>query len=296
MPKQFELFSENDIDDSSYKRIEAMSSETRKVYVEIVSFIYYGVKNCKDPEKLASRYTLKANIGKEKFLWYNKVMEWLNDEGFINYSGDRVSLKEFDDLDSMKTILDKYSKTHLEPIRQYATNDPLNLLKNLTKQLYVGSVTQTRRNSKILRPYDADTTESWAFCVPKCFNEALDIKLSENNFNTVPFAIWTQGSCFAFQRADVIYDKPKDKPWRHRIFIESASPAMPPEFELKDEGKEKRKIVKVNPGNVTFRLHVANNDGITFQSKEPISMTQADFVRYLITGIEAGCSDPQEAI
>ena len=88
-------------------------------------------------------------------------------------------------------------------------DDPLVLLNDMMSGVFVGSTASFNRGRKILRPHDAEITDSWAFCVPRYFNDALDIKLTEVKIDKVPHLVWTQGTSFAFQRDDIIYDVPR---------------------------------------------------------------------------------------
>jgi hypothetical protein len=214
----------------------------------------------------------------------------------------RVKCENDGDLKTLHSILKKYSRTHLDSFRHHITENPLVLINNLTKGIEVGSIVSPKRSSKILRAHDATSTDSWAFCVPKCFNEALDIRLDENKFNTVPFAIWTQGANFAFRNNDVLYDKPigtmawRDflKVFKYHITINNASPALSPEKEpepaksetRKGQNKsEKRKIIKTYPGHVTFSVSSPNSEKTGLELKETRTLSQADFVKLLINGL-----------
>jgi hypothetical protein len=299
MPIQKELFAGDGFGDSLLDRIEAMPFAVRKIYVDIIRFVYYGILNCSNnPEKIPSRYKLKPSSDHlEVLLWDRDVLKWLHTERFISDANDVILINP-SDTDMMKHILKMYSSTHLDKFRHCVASDPARLLDDLTKDINVGSVASPKRSCKLLRPFDAQSTDSWAFCVPRCFNDALDIKFSENKFNTVSYAIWTQGSSFAFQRNDIIFDKPKgDMRWgdflsmfRYCIHIDSASPAMPSEKESSDEetpynNKARKKVIKTNPGSVTFTIKTPNDDKTGLVKIANKTMTQADFVKLLIVGI-----------
>jgi hypothetical protein len=288
----------------SLEQLESLPLAAQKTYIDIRHFIYRGTQNAilagKAETDIQKRRELDAIRAMDIFRWEKETLGFLDSNGFITYSNGKIKLDNLNNFEAMDDVLKKYSKTHLDIFRHNVTDDPLALVDKLLEGIHIGSAISPKRSVKILRPHDAESTDSWAFCVPRCFNDALDIRLSENKFNTVPYAIWTQGSNFAFQRDDIIYDKPHEgETWleslqnmKYCIHVEGATPAMTPEKEsfevvgVKPKKHDTRsKIIKVNPGHVKFKISTPNSNKTGLECKETRSVTQAEFVKILIDGI-----------
>ena len=120
-------------------------------------------------------------------------------------------------------------------------------------------VSSKRRSEQVLRAYDAVDTPEWAYRVPRCFNDALDIKLLLRTKNYVEYYAWTQGANFAFDAGDVIY--------RDNASYEKGTPAL--------------QVISAIRANESYPGEVMYRD---FESGEERIKTQIDFVRMLICG------------
>jgi hypothetical protein len=300
--QQLEIFPSDIETTTLFDKIDALPLVAQKTYVYIVRFVYWGVKNVissgKNEKKQEERYVLKSKTGKDAFQWSEETLDLLNSRGLITCIGGNIRIQQPDNLDDMGRILKKYSKTHSSLFQCNVSDQPSALLEELSEGIYVGSTASPRRSTQILRPHDAESTDSWAFCVPRCFNDALDIKLSENKYNTVSYAIWTQGQNFAFKSGDMIHGNLQTgESWGQYVnemafslHVESSVSASPPEKEpkeLDDEKDIKRKIVSINPGYVKFKIMVPNPEKTGAVYAETRELTQVEFVKMLIAGIES---------
>jgi hypothetical protein len=117
--------------------------------------------------------------------------------------------------------------------------------------------------------------------VPSCFNDALDIKQTDRVVNKKKTLVWTQGSSFHFNTGDTIYDTPDAyKVWSEAlktigvcVQIKTGSSAGP------TEGGSGRFA-----GSVTFAILTPNKNRTKIVERGEHSMSQDDFVRFLISG------------
>lgn len=59
------------------------------------------------------------------------------------------------------------------------SQEALNLLQRLTK----GTPARQKRLTELLKPAKSEYAEGWFMCVPQCFNDSLDIRLTERVVN-----------------------------------------------------------------------------------------------------------------
>ena len=78
----------------------------------------------------------------------------------------------------------------------------LQLLERLTR----ASAKREDRLADLLRDPETDSTSDWFMHVPKCFNDALDIRQTLRKADGKTVTVWTQGGVFAFKVGDMIYD------------------------------------------------------------------------------------------
>jgi hypothetical protein len=134
---------------------------------------------------------------------------------------------------------------------------------------------------EFLKPVDDVGQQGWFFYVPIHFNEALDIKQTTRQKDLVQYSIWTQGGWFYFKSGDIIYDSPDAyKDWGlngmqfgYCLQVNSASGAIPA------TQKTKR-----NSGVVNFSLFKTDKKSRFSDQKNNYSLTQDEFVRFLIIG------------
>jgi len=133
------------------------------------------------------------------------------------------------------------------------------------------------RSTELLREPSADSTDGWYMCVPSCFNSALDIKQTERK----KAIVWTQGSAFAFTRGDTLYDTAEAyKVWSAAMKKISLC------IQVKDatsSGFAEAKSARF-PGSVTFSILVPSKDRTKIVERGDHTMSQDDFVRFLIVG------------
>ena len=144
------------------------------------------------------------------------------------------------------------------------------------------------RPTDLLRDPEAEYAEGWHMCVPKCFNDALDIRRTERVTKGKKKLEWTQGSTFLFKPGNILYDTPKAyEPWsealkhiKRCIQVKDASEAIPGEKGTKEKPGAPR-----NPGLVKFDILVPDESRSKLIKTEEEELTQDDFVRFLITGL-----------
>jgi hypothetical protein len=165
------------------------------------------------------------------------------------------------------------------PMNKDNVRDVLELLDKLlsAKLTRDGKEKRSNRLRECLRPPDNTFTEGWHVCLPKSFNDALDIKQTVLGKEL----IWTQGSCFSFKQGDVIYDaEAAYLEWTQAfkfisfcIQITSASDSTPQSAESPR-----------NPGAVNFTVYKPNKDKTGMEAVSFENMTHDEFVRFLIAG------------
>ena len=77
----------------------------------------------------------------------------------------------------------------------------LQLMEQLTR-----ASAKEDRLTDLLRDPETDSTPDWFMQVPRCFNDALDIKQTPRKVGGKTVTVWTQGAGFAFKAGDMIYD------------------------------------------------------------------------------------------
>lgn len=156
-------------------------------------------------------------------------------------------------------------------------DDALGILDRLANE-------KPRRESRftdLLKDPVVDHDSSWAMCLPPAFNDALDIRQTERVVKGKRVLAWTQGAAFSFKAGDTIYDTPTayDK-WSDAlrtihlcIQVREASGA----------GLVEGSTIR-HPGVVRFAAFRPNADRASLDPVGEHTLTQDDFVRFLITG------------
>jgi hypothetical protein len=160
---------------------------------------------------------------------------------------------------------------------QNMKNTALELLKKITASQ---SIRKTR-SLQLLKEPDIEYTEGWFVCLPACFNEALDIRKTKRKKDGKEVLIWTQGAFFSFKSGDKIYDTAKGyEEWssalKHIKFCISVKYAE--DVSLSEDGKTRL------PGLVNFTNFKPNKNSSDLIEGEERTMTQDEFVKYLIVG------------
>ena len=167
-----------------------------------------------------------------------------------------------------------YSVYH--PLYRHAVTDaPLDLISHV--------VNSKRRAEELLRPHDAKDTSDWAFHVPECFNDALDIHLVSRKWNTVEYTAWTQGTNFSFDAGDVLYrDIDSYKRGIAALQIVSATPARGTKIEGLNLGIDTKRSTKERQGDEADVPYAGSVTYKDFENGDTKTMTQIDFVKMLI--------------
>lgn len=141
--------------------------------------------------------------------------------------------------------------------------------------------TKENRLTELLKDPSAEAPEGWYMCVPSCFNDALDIRLTSRSVNKQKLLVWTQGSSFYFNAGDTIYDTADAyKVWSEAL--KSIGICVQVKVGLSaglNEGGTGR-----YGGSVTFAILTPNKDRSKIVECCQHSMSQDDFVRFLISG------------
>lgn len=180
-----------------------------------------------------------------------------------------------------EAILNVYRGIYPPLITLSVTPGPLELLDKIA----IGK----HREECVLRSPDATETPKWAFHVPRCFNDALDIKLISRRWNCVEYTVWTQGVNFSFKAGDILYrDFREYLRGTPTIFVESATSARGTQVEELNLGENSLEIGVADrennatkeaglkeyyPGSVTLKNYVTG---------DVTTITQMDFVKMLI--------------
>lgn len=141
--------------------------------------------------------------------------------------------------------------------------------------------TREKRLLDLLKNPSAETTSGWYMCVPSCFNDALDIKMTERVVNKKKTLVWTQGSSFYFKIGDIIYDTPDAyKVWSEALKTTRLCVQVKNGISAGPIGNTTSRF----SGSVTFAILTPNKDRSGIVERGEHSMSQDDFVRFLIAG------------
>lgn len=160
----------------------------------------------------------------------------------------------------------------------------LSILKILSRD----TSTRQKRNLKILKDPRAEMAEGWFMCVRSCYHEALDIGMTERVYideltkTKKTKLVWTQGSWFYFKAGDVLYDTAEaygekwvDALQRIKLCVEITS--------ANRAGQNNHETGR-SAGSVTFSIKTPNEDHDQLIKRGEHSMSQDDFLRFLISG------------
>ncbi len=137
------------------------------------------------------------------------------------------------------------------------------------------------RPTALLKGPAAEMGDGWYMCVPPCFNDALDLKLTPRLRGKIKTLEWTQGASFSFGVGDTLYDTADAyKVWSVAlnsievcVQVKAATPAG-----FTDDGTRRL------PGSVTFSIFTPNEDRTKIVERGNHTMSQDDFVRFLVGG------------
>ena len=157
------------------------------------------------------------------------------------------------------------------------SKEALHILDDLILQSS-GRITRT---TALLKDPSVNNDEAWYMCVPQCFNDALDIRKTDRKIDGKTESIWTQGSLFSFKAGDTLLDIPNTfGVWNEAMKTlgcciqvingTNASPAK--------NGNDRFS------GSVSFILYVPDAGRSKMVERGRHTMSQDDFVRFLIVG------------
>jgi hypothetical protein len=169
-------------------------------------------------------------------------------------------------------------------MRKYSTG-VLNKLLVLTEESLEKG--KGKRLTELLIEPEVNETNDWYMCVPQCFNNALDIRLTVRKGNGNETLVWTQGSAFSFKQGDTLYDTPRAyDAWGESlnhislcVSVQKASDSIPGKRKTKNSEAAPR-----YPGSVVFQILAPNPSKTGLIKADEITMTQDEFVYYLING------------
>ena len=137
-----------------------------------------------------------------------------------------------------------------------------------------------KRLETLLKEAASSAPSDWFMHVPKCFDESLDIQLTERKIKRESFMVWTQGVNFSFDEGDMFYDASEGyERWstalKHVNLAVQVNTGISAQT-LDDGGRL--------TGNVRFSILVPAADRSCLAKAGDHSMSQDDFVRFLISG------------
>ena len=144
---------------------------------------------------------------------------------------------------------------------------------------------RSRRLAALLRPRDAEHADGWGMCVPPCFNDALDIRLTQRMKDKKPVWEWTGGANFCFKAGDRIYDSPEAySDWPGALKKISVCFSIQEADPVTAAGPE----VDRNPGRVRFAVLEPDRAKKRLVKRGERTVTQDEFVLLLIEGLGEG--------
>ena len=163
--------------------------------------------------------------------------------------------------------------------------EPLDVLEDLLDPSRLKK--RARRLEVLLKAPDDGPTAGWSFFLPSCFNDAIDLKITERVRGGKRKEVWTQGANFAFKRGDVLYDRPEGySDWRSALNHIGACVQVVEARDVSPATSEKKRA----PGHVhAVLLRPDRKRGMLERVEEWRELTQDQFVRFLIQG-ESGLS------
>lgn len=137
-----------------------------------------------------------------------------------------------------------------------------------------------KRLTRLLRDPLQAFSEGWHMCVPRAFNDALDIRQTDRMIDKKKHLLWTQGSTFSFSQGDTLYDTQRAyEVWstalqhiKLGIQVERAISSN-----ISDDGSR-------FPGSITVLILTPNKSRTQLQQRGQVTISQDQFVDFLISG------------
>ena len=159
----------------------------------------------------------------------------------------------------------------------------LDMKKHLDmKNLMDTKKSKGKRVTELLREPEENITQ-WYMCIPKCFNDALDIKKTTRVENKQEQLTWTQGILFSFKVGDIIYDAPEGYtlPWSEAL------QKIKTVIQITQIAGATQSNQMASKSEVVFDILIPNNTKTGLEIKEQHRITPDNFVRFLIIGPDA---------
>jgi hypothetical protein len=152
---------------------------------------------------------------------------------------------------------------------------------DILQRLSEGASMRQKRLPQLLKPAEAEYAEGWFMCVPKCFNDSLDIRLTERIVHGHAAVVWTQGSAFSFSEGDTLYDtRNAYKVWSEALKSISLGVQVKRAIAAGAASGGSRR----SPGSVAFEILKPDKRRSKLVGSGEYTMSQDAFVRFLIAG------------
>jgi hypothetical protein len=155
---------------------------------------------------------------------------------------------------------------------------PLKILESLLGM----NRSRSKRSTELMKNPEERFTQ-WYMCIPKCFNDALDIKLTTRVENAVEKLMWTQGTSFSFKIGDVLYDTPEG--YTH-LWTEALQTIKMAVQIIQIENLVMSNQV-ISKSDIIFDIHVPNETKTGLIVKAQHRTSADNFVKFLIIGPDA---------
>ena len=136
-----------------------------------------------------------------------------------------------------------------------------------------------KRFTELLREPEDNFTQ-WYMCIPKCFNDALDIKRTARVVKKQEKLEWTQGASFSFKVGDIIYDVPEGYtlPWSEALQkIKTA-------IQITQMADTTQSNQTASKSEIVFDVFVPNKTKTGLEIKAQHRIPPDIFVKFLIIG------------
>lgn len=155
---------------------------------------------------------------------------------------------------------------------------------DLLDRLLLPRTARDVRLTELLKPPEDWSPTEWFMAIPPFFNEALDIQQTQRIKDKMSMLVWTQGTTFHFKAGDMLYDtKAAYSPWEEALphigLCIQVTEGIAAGSSLPDGSR--------GSGSIDFAAFKPNHKRDALEKVCEHSMTQDDFVRFLICGPDA---------
>jgi hypothetical protein len=174
-----------------------------------------------------------------------------------------------------------------EQIDLFDSNKYLSLLSKIT----IVRPENNLRATELLRdPETSSKGDEWAFIVPQCYNDAMDIKKTircKHKKGLEKHKTWTQGSTFYFQTGDIFYNKREAYTDWPKAMSDELCAIQVISGKSSAPGKNGKNARDRDKGEVTYTFYRGSRKENVLKKEEIRTTTQDDFIKILILGIES---------